>query len=245
MNPIRFALALLILAVIPSQDIPAGTVIPIMLRSSLNAAKDRVGKKIEGRVMQDVRTPSGRTIREGSRMTGHVVNVILPGSSGSGMVVKFDVLEEEGRTTALTTSLLAVASTASVRDAQLPITANADTDPVSQWVTRQVGGDVVRRGQRRVATHEGVLGTWVGGSSVLIKLTPNPKAGCSQGPGYDREQAVWIFSSAACGAYGLNLKIASGGGRPPLGEIEITSRRNLDIGDGSAWLLTVVAEPKP
>jgi hypothetical protein len=245
MNPIRLAFALLILAVIPSQDIPAGTVIPIMLRSSLNAAKDRVGKKIEGRVMQEVRMPSGRTIREGSRMIGHVVNVIQPGSSGSGMVVKFDVLEEEGRTTALTTGLLAVASTASVRDAQLPITANSDSDPVSQWVTRQVGGDVVRRGQRRVASHDGVLGTWVGGSSVLIRLTPNPKAGCSQGPGYDREQAVWIFSSAACGAYGLNLKIASAGSTPPLGEIEITSRRNVDIGDGSAWLLTVVAEAKP
>jgi hypothetical protein len=243
MNPIRFAFALLILAVIPSQDIPAGTVIPIMLRSSLNAAKDRVGKKIEGRVMQEVRTPSGRTIREGSRMIGHVVNVIQPRSSGSSMVVKFDVLEEEGRTTALTTSLLAVASTASVRDAQLPITANSDS--VSQWVTRQVGGDVVRRGQRRVASHEGVLGTWVGGSSVLIKLTPNPKAGCSQGPGYDREQAVWIFSSAACGAYGLNLKVASAGSNPPLGEIDITSRRNVDIRDGSAWLLTVVADAKP
>jgi hypothetical protein len=245
MNPIRFAFALLILAVIPSQDIPAGTVIPIMLHSSLNAAKDRVGKKIEGRIMQDVRTASGRTIREGSRMIGHVVHVTPPESSASSMVVKFEALEQEGRTTALTTSLLAVASTASVRDAQLPITANSDTDPVSQWVTRQVGGDVVRRGQRRVASHDGVLGTWVGGSSVLIKLTPNPKAGCSEGPGYDREQAVWIFSSAACGAYGLNLKIARTGATPPLGEIEITSRRNVDIGDGSAWLLTVVAEPKP
>jgi hypothetical protein len=245
MNPLRFAFALLVLAVIPSQDIPAGTVIPIMLRSSLNAAKDRVGKKVEGRVMQNVRIPSGRTIKEGSRMIGHVVNLTQPGSSGSSIVVKFDALEEEGRTTALTTRLLAVASTASVRDAQLPITANSDTEPVSQWVTRQVGGDVVRRGQRRVASHEGALGTWVGGSSVLIKLTPNPKAGCSEGPGYDREQAVWIFSSAACGAYGLNVKIASAGTAPPLGEIEITSRRNVDIGDGSAWLLTVVAEAKP
>jgi hypothetical protein len=244
MIPMRFALVLLILAVIPSQDVPAGTVIPIMLRSSLNAAKDTIGKKIEGRVMQNVRMPSGRTIREGSRMIGHVVNVTHPASSGSSMVVKFDALEEEGRTTALTTALLALASTASVRDAQLPITANSG-DPVSQWVTRQVGGDVVRRGQGRVAAQNGVLGTWVGGSSVLIKLTPNPKAGCGEGPGYDREQAVWIFSSAACGAYGLKVKIASAGTTPPLGEILITSRRNLDIGDGSAWLLTVVAEPKP
>ena len=245
MNPMRVAFALLILAVIPSQDIPAGTVIPIMLRSSLNAAKDRVGKKIAGRVMQDVRMPSGRTIREGSRMIGHVVNVTQPGSSGSSIVVKFDALEEQGRTTALTTRLVAVASTASVRDAQLPITGNSDTDPVSQWVTRQVGGDVVRRGQGRVASRDGVSGTWVGGSSVVIRLTPNPKAGCSEGPGYDREQAVWIFSSGACGAYGLNVKIASAGATPPLGEIEITSRRNVDIGDGSAWLLTVVAAPKP
>ena len=178
-------------------------------------------------------------------MIGQVVHVTQPGSSGSSMVVKFDALEEEGRTTALTTRLLAVASTASVRDAQLPITANSDTDPVSQWGTRQVGGDVVRRGQGRVGSRDGVSGSWVGGSSVVIKLTPNPKAGCSEGPGYDREQAVWIFSSAACGVYGLNVKIAGAGTTPPLGEIEITSRRNVDIGEGSAWLLMVVAEPKP
>src|SRR5215472_6702525 len=100
-----------------------------------------------------------------------------------------------------------------VAQAQIPINSSSDRDPVSQWVTRQVGGDVVNRGRGKAASKSGAVGTWVEGSSVLMKLTPNRDAGCpGDGPGYDREQAVWIFSSAACGVYGVtNLEIASSG----------------------------------
>ena len=77
----------------------------------------------------------------------------------------------------------------------------------------------------------------------MIKLTPNPAAGCPSGPGYDREQAVWIFSSAACGTYGMNdVKVAGSGGTPPLGEIVLTSNRSVGIRGGSGWMLIVVAE---
>jgi hypothetical protein len=240
---ITFAIPLLVL-VIPAKEIPVGTVIPVMLSSSLSAAKDKPEKQLEGRVMQEVRLPSGERIREGSRIIGHVVNVTR-GSSGSSIVVKFEAIQEQGRKASLKTGLLALASMASVHDAQLPISANSDLTPVSQWVTRQVGGDVVRRGQGKVVSHDGVFGTWLQGSSVLMKLTPNPEAGCSSGPGYGREQAVWIFSSAACGTYDLsNVKIASSGEIPPLGEIALTSAHNVAIHGGSGWLLIVVAEQR-
>jgi hypothetical protein len=213
-----------------------------MLRTSLNASKDKPEKRIEGRVMQDVLLPSGLKIREGARVLGHAANV-KTGSSGSSIVVKFDAIQNDGHMIPFTTGVLAVASMTSVHDAQLPISLNSDAVPETQWATRQVGGDLVRRGWGKVFSSDGNVGTWVGGSSVVATPTPNPKAGCSGGPGYEREQALWIFSSTACGAYGLRyLRIASSGVMPPLGEIDLTSSRNVNIRGGSGWLLIVAKE---
>lgn len=242
MNSITFAVALLLLPVAQSNRIPLGTVIPVMLGSSLNAAKDKADKRIEGSVMQDVPLPSGLNIRQGARILGHTVDV-SKGPSGSTMVVKFTAIQSQGRTIRITTTLLAVAAMAFVNDAQHPVSGNSDITPDTQWVTRQVGGDIVRRGWGKVFSSSGIVGRWVGGSSVLIKLTPNSKAGCSDGPGYEREQAVWIFSSAACGTYGLpNVNITSSGVTKPIGEIGLSSNRNIDIRGGSGWLLIVAGE---
>jgi hypothetical protein len=244
MGWITLAIALL---VTPGKwsEIPAGTVIPIMLGSSLNTTKDTQGKKLEGTVMQDVLLPSGGKIDRRSRIVGHVVKVTEAGSPGARIVVQFDVIKEHGNTIPIITSLLAVASAASVWDAQSPINQNVDLDPVSKWATRQVGGDIVRRDWRKVSTPDGASGRLLEGNGVMIKLNPNPEAGCPGGLGYDREQAVWVFSSAACGAYGLSdVKIASSGANLPLGEIVLASARKIAMRGGSGWLLMVVAEPK-
>ena len=229
----------------PSSQIPAGTVIPIMLASSLNTAKDLQGKKLEGSVMQDVPLPSGEKIPRLSRVIGHVVRVTRSGPSGSRVVVQFDAIKDHGNTISITTGLLALASQFNVWDAQAPISMSSDVFAADQWVTRQVGGDIVRRDWRKVGTSGGLSGKWLKGSSVLIKLTPNPAAGCASGPGYDREQAVWVFSSAACGTYGLSdVEIASSGETAPLGQIVLVSSHKIAIRAGSGWLLMVVGEPK-
>src|SRR6185295_8570207 len=98
---IGVAIALLLVPLIPSQEIPVGTVIPVMLGTSLNALKDKPEKRIEGRVMQDVPLPSGFTIREGARVLGHASNV-KTGLPGSSIVVKFDAIQNEGRTIPVT-----------------------------------------------------------------------------------------------------------------------------------------------
>jgi len=220
-----------------SPTLPPGTVIPIMLSSGLNS-KDKANKTIEGNVMQDVLLTSGGKISERSRIFGHIVSVTKSGASGSSIVLKFDTIRDHDSTIRLTTALLAVASMQSVAEAQAPIEINSDVDPVSQWVTRQIGGDVVNRGRGKVGSRSGIVGTWLQGYSVLVKLTPNPEAGCPTGPGYDRQQAMWIFSSNACGTYGFNdLTIANSGRAEPLGEIELKSKSNIKIRGGSAWLL--------
>jgi hypothetical protein len=234
------AVVLLLSVIAIGQEIPAGTVIPIMLNTSLNADKDKAGKNIEGKVMQDVITPLGFTITKGSRISGQVVSA-GKSDSGSTLVLKFDSIQDRGRTIPLTAAVLAVASMQSVAQAQAPINSNPDTQSANGWVTRQIGGDVVNRGRNKVGTAGGLTGTWLEGSSVAIKLTPNADAGCPGGPGYDRPQAVWIFSSSACGTYDLgNARIASSGATAPLGNVSITSDRNIQIRGGSGWLLMTV-----
>jgi hypothetical protein len=238
----KFAIVLILAVIVRVREIRVGTVIPIMLSSSLNASKDVAGKKIQGRVMQKVSLPDGGSISERSQVFGHIVRVTKPGESGSSIVVAFDTIKDHGRTIPISAAVLAVASAGNVSEAQTPISLNSESLPATQWATRQVGGDVVRRDYGKVASAAGVSGTWLEGTSVSIRLTANPAAGCPEGPGYDREQAVWIFSSAACGGYGLgDLKISNPEGSKPA-EVTLTSRRDISIGGGSGWLLIAVAE---
>ena len=73
-----------------AQQVPAGTVMPVMLQTTLNAKKARVGQKIQARVMQDVSLSSETRIRTGSKLVGHVVEVTRPSkTSGSRIVLTF------------------------------------------------------------------------------------------------------------------------------------------------------------
>lgn len=235
-------LSSLVFSVAPkfSLDIPAGTAIPVMLRSEVNAKKDKAGQKIEGRIMQDIPLPSGSKIKAGSQVRGHIVQVTLPAAGGSRIVMKFDELESQGHTIRLTVILRALASLQSVYQAGLPINASSDSQSTDQWVTRQVGGDVVNRGRGAVGSGAGIVGRWSAG--VWAKLTPAPQAGCNADDGNDREQSLWIFSTSACGAYGLpDVKLLDAGWSDPPGLITLESRKDLAIRGGSGWLLLVTA----
>jgi hypothetical protein len=225
-----------------SLDPPAGTAIPVMLRSEVNAKKDKPGQKIQGRIMQDILLPSGSKIKAGSQVRGHIVRVTPPAAGGSRVVLKFDELETQGHTTKLTVSLRAVASMQNVYDAGLPVNASSDTQSTDQWVTRQVGGDVVNRGRGAVGSDTGIVGRWSYG--VWAKLTPAPEAGCNADDGNGLEQSLWVFSTSACGVYGLpDVKLLDAGWGDPPGVITLDSRKDLAIRSGSGWLLLVMNVP--
>jgi hypothetical protein len=209
------------------------------------AAKDKPGKEIRGRVMREELLPDGGRIKKLTKITGHVVSVSEPESAEPIIVMKFDALLDNRDAIPVRLGLLAVASAASVWEAQSPVGASSNVDPTTQSVTRRVGGDIVKRGLGKVFSANGLSGTWVEGSSVVVRLTPNALAGCAEGPGYDWEQAVWIFSSAACGTYGLRGATTKSSGRvPPTGEIQLKStQKNLEIRGGSGWRLIRIAEP--
>jgi hypothetical protein len=236
---LQFAVSLLFMVTsIFAQELPVGTAIPVMLNSGINAKKDKVGQKLEGKVKQEIALPSGSKIKSGSQVRGHIVDVTPAAAGGSRVVVTFDTLDDHGRAIPLAVSLRAVASFESVYQARLPIGASSNSEVTDEWVTRQVGGDVVNRGRGAVASNAGIVGRWSGG--VWAKLTPAPQAGCPAEDDNESEQSLWIFSTSACGAYGLrDLKLAHTGRTDPVGMITLESTKDLLIRGGSGWLLLV------
>ena len=191
--------------------------------------------------MQDVPLPSGAKIKSGSRVSGHVVSVNKLAGGVSSLIVKFDQLEAEGRVVPLSASLRALASMESVYNAKLPTGAQSDYASSDEWTTKQVGGDVVNRGRGLVASNAGIVGKY-SGSGVWGKLTPASDGACAATDGQDREQALWVFSTSACGVYGFSdLNLTRNGSSAPLGQIELQSHKDLLVRGGSGWLLLVDA----
>jgi type IV secretory pathway VirB10-like protein len=63
-----------------AESIPAGTVIPVSLNSILRSDKSGSGTTIIATVMQDVPLGAGETLRKGSKVTGHVIEAVVPGN---------------------------------------------------------------------------------------------------------------------------------------------------------------------
>jgi hypothetical protein len=240
------AVCVLSVAVLDAQQIPSGTALPVMLNSALDAKKDKPGRNVSARIMQDVQLPNGARIPAGSRIVGHVMQVdAATAASPSRLVVKFDTLNLRGRSITLTTSLRAVASMTDIFEAQLP-TNNFDEygTSIADWTTVQVGGDAVYRGDGKVISPDNrVVGSATVGGDVTAKLAAVPERGCRGSiEGNDRDQSLWVFSTSACGTYGFrDLKIAHAGRTQPMGEIVLESPTNVRVRGGSGLLLRVIA----
>ena len=221
-----------------AQSLPAGTALPVEVGSSLNAKSAKPGQKIEGKLMQEVRLPSDVILKKGSSVTGHVISAKKPGG-GASIVVQFDRLQSDKQTIPLNVSLRALASSTDVFNAGLPTGPSSTGEFSGNWITRQVGGELVFRGRGYVASNEGRVGTW-SGNGVWGKLQPADDCPASDGNG--AEQALWVFSTSACGTYGLeDVKLAHAGRSAPVGQITLDSSKDIEIRGGSGWLLLVNA----
>ena len=103
----------------------------------------------------------------------------------------------------------------------------------------QIGGEAVYRGGGPVRGEFGNVGRPVAGG-VLARLNANPDRGCRAAlDSGDAPQALWVFSSDACGAYGLpHLKIAHAGRTDPVGEITFESTKGqVNVHAGAGLLL--------
>jgi len=222
-----------------AQEIPAGTVLPVMLSSTLDARRDKPGKIVTGKVMQEVPLPGGAKIPKGARIVGQVVSS-YPASPGVPARVALELhhLEFGGKSLPVSVHLRALASMMSVFEAKMPTNSWDDygTSP-SDWNTIQVGGAGVFRGNGQVIADGAVVGRATDYGAVTAKLVAMPKSLCHADDDA-REQALWVFSPWACGTYGFaDLTIAHAGRTEPVGEIELRSERNVYVQGGSGWLL--------
>ncbi len=219
--------------------IPAGTILPVRLNSSLNSRKVKTGQVITGRVAQDVPLPSGSKIHAGAKVIGHVVEVKRAiAGSGAQVSIRFDTLLDSGRQIPLTANLRALASMMAVEQAQIPDTGPDRGTPENAWTTDQIGGEVVYRGGGPVANGLRSVGEPTS-NGVLVHVSGEPGTKCrgeNEGQYDDRLQALWVFSSDACGTYGFpDLAITHAGRTNPVGEITLASDHgdfNVQAGGG-------------
>jgi hypothetical protein len=199
--------------------------------------------------MQDVPLPHGARIRAGSKVIGHIVEVTrATGSERSRVSVQFDKLTSSDQTISITTNLRAIAGFMRIIEAQTPPIGPGESDVYGWLTTVQVGGDVVYGEGGVVTAGENaseVVGKSVDGG-VLGQVKAKEGTKCRGAIcGNDSPQALWVFSSDACGTYGLeHISIAHAGRTDPTGVIVLTSDGgNLKIPGGAGMLLRVTASP--
>jgi len=221
--------------------IPAGTILPIRLNNSLSTSKSHPGQIITARIMQDVPLANGGKIREGSKVIGHVVNVSSPEDAKTEQIsLQFDKVVSSGRTIPIKTTLRAVAGFVEVREAEIP-TDGPTSMPIA---ATQVGGDTAYTSGGDVVNRNGAdVGKSVT-DGVLVQVGANSRQGRDCRGAVDSNTspaAMWVFSSDACGTYGLsNIRIAHAGRTEPLGVIVLTSEKGqLKLPSDAGMLLRV------
>jgi hypothetical protein len=217
-------------------------VLPVELRSSLNSQKSKPGQTITARLMQDVPLSPGKKIRAGAKVLGQVVDVKpAQGGQPAAMTLRFDAVNFGHRSVPVTTSLRALASMLEVEDAQIPPT-GPDRGTPWAWATRDlIGGEVAYGQGGPVARGTQIVGQALT-EGVLAPVEASRSSGCrGEEAGNARPQALWVFSSDACGVYGFaGVTINHAGRRAPEGQITLISQKEkLDIKSGSGLLLRV------
>src|SRR5581483_10910551 len=136
-------LLLLSAACFAQDPIPAGTILPVQLNTSLNSRKSKAGQPVTGRIMQDVPIAPGKSIRAGAKVYGRVVSVAAAVNGVAAQLsFRFDELRFAHKALPITTNLRALASMMDVEDAQVPPTGTDRGTPWA-WMTRNlIGGEV-------------------------------------------------------------------------------------------------------
>jgi hypothetical protein len=214
-----------------------GTILPIQLSSPILLAKAAPGQIITARIAQDVALENG-VLRRGTKISGHIV-AVTPGSP-SRIEFTFDRIEySKSESVPIATSLRVLASNLEIASASLPTTGSDRGTPDIWWNTVQVGGQALY-GSGPLMRGSEILGQWVPGPGAVGKVEANGECRGEVAENI-REQALWRFSTDACGVYGYSgLVIEHAGRSTPSGEIILSSTDpNLKIREGTGMLLRV------
>lgn len=224
-----------------TSKIPAGTILPVVLDTSLSFEKVKVGQPLNGNIAQDVPLPDGSKIRRGSPVQGHITEV-TPSSNGTKVTVRFDTVRLDGTSLPVVTDLRAIAGFMTVQQAHVPSEAPGEGDVYDWLPTTQIGGDTVYGLRGPVMSGQNpseVIGESVS-DGVMAKISPNQSCRGNI-DNNDQRQALWVFSGDACGVYGIDhLKIEHAGRTDPQGSIILAAvDHNAKLNKGDGLLLRV------
>lgn len=234
-------------AVRRSSTIPPGTILPVVLQTTISDHA-KPGQIVHTQIAQDVPLPDRSKIRKGSKVQGQVVAAVPATANTPGTIsLRFDKLSWQGQLVPITTDLRAIAGFMEVLQASVPNQAIGEGD-VAQWMTTtQIGGDsVFGIGGPVTSAHNAteIIGKSPMSGGVLVQVRANPSGRC-RGPINDNNnlQALWVFSSDACGAYGLaQVSISHAGRTDPVGTaiLDVTTPK-ASIKRGAGLLLRVIS----
>ena len=240
MKPQWMLVAMLLLpaTAFAQSSLPAGTILPLSLNQDLNADRVHADQQISAKVMQDI---PGTQIRRGTEVLGHIVSVTSSRSGESQVEFRFDSIKIGGQRIPLKANLRALASPAEISDADWAMygpDAGIDFNSVS---TNQIGGELVFRGGGPVFNGSTVIGKSTS-QGVLAEPRSNTEQHCrGVVAGNATPQALWLFSSDACGLYGFDsVRIQHAGRSAPFGQIVLdASKGRLNINKQSGLLLRI------
>jgi len=225
-------------------QLPVGTVLPVRLNHGFSSKTAHPGQAITGRIMQDVPLPNDGKIPEGARVLGTIVSVVPARGSGQGRIsFRFEALEIHHRRISMVTNLRALAGFMEVQHAQTPETSPGFGTPIPWVTTSQIGGDEVYGVGGPVTDQSSTpVGKAVFGG-VLVHVRAQPGSMCRGAlDSEDRLQALWVFSSDACGLYGMEgVTLVHAGRTEPTGEaILAADGRDVLVRGASGMLLRVL-----
>lgn len=245
MKPAAGIGVLLLLSAILSvaQQLPAGTMLPVALSTTIHVEKAKAGERISGKLGQYV-TADGLRLPRGTEVRGRIVEV-QRGSAGTParITLVFDSIRIDGRDVPMTTSLRALASMQAVYDAEMPTNLIDDFgSTIHDWNTTQIGGQAVYRGDGVVMEGAEVVGKASSVGEVFGQPKTWPRSACAGDQASSTVQSFWVFSTDACGAYGFEgLTLTHAGRSQPAGEIVLEAPGKLQLRAGSGLLLMVMS----
>src|SRR5271155_2976115 len=228
-----------------SISLPVGTILPVRLNKTISKDDAHVGQAIEAEIMQDVPLPNREKIHLHSHVSGTIVSVSAAEGTGFQVALRFDKIEYHNEIIPMTTRVRAIASFLMVEAALLP-PGGADVGTPTGWATTvQVGGDVrYGDGGEVVNRQKQKVGKGMNGGGVLVHVRAQAGSGCEGAVnGNDSLQALWVFSSDACGVYGFpGVQVIHDGTEAPIGVFTVSfEKSDTKIDEGSGMLLRVIA----
>ena len=223
--------------IIAQTAIPSGTILPVSLDTGLNAAKTHPGQEIRATVMQNI---PGTLIRRRAKVVGHVVRAVMTKNGQIKLEFQFDVVKVNRRMVPMKTNLRALASLLEVEEAQIPEEMASRGLTPANWTTQQIGGEQFYRGGP-VASGLTTVGQTTQWGAVDLPRT-RPGMPCRGAIGENHlPQAMWLFSSDACGVYGFgDIRIEHAGRGDQRGTIVLSSTNGkLKLSSGTGLLLRV------